>query len=79
MTAVKQKSFDGIKCDPLGAPSLIESIIGDGNEQKRDALLLKLLHTPHQPRPKREREKGKPAKCVSTGKSLNERGDTKSE
>lgn len=28
-----------------------------GAEQRRDALLLKLLKTPPQPRPKREREK----------------------
>ena len=40
-------------------------------KQRRDALLLKLLKTPPQPRPKRERDKSvqpKPSKARSTKK-----------
>ncbi len=40
-------------------------------DQRRDALLLSLLKTPPQPRPKRERLKPKPHKPRTTGgKSL---------
>ncbi len=34
----------------------------EGAEQRRDALLLNLLKTPPQPRPKRERDKSVPPK-----------------
>jgi hypothetical protein len=34
---------------------------GSNSEQRRDKLLLRLLKTPPQPRPKRERSKAKPA------------------
>jgi hypothetical protein len=38
-----------------------ESLAGQkDSERKRDELLLKLLRTPHQPRPKRERAKVMP-------------------
>lgn len=42
-------------------------------DQRRDALLLRLLKTPPQPRPKREVDKSKPV----TGKRLSKRGAPK--
>ena len=40
----------------------LDGDLGDEGAQRRDALLLKLLRTPPQPRPKRERGKKKPTR-----------------
>lgn len=46
--------------------------------QRRDALLLNLLKTPPQPRPKRERGKKKPRKQRGGGQSPDSSGPSKS-
>jgi hypothetical protein len=65
------RDFIGINhMKSLGKTEL--GIDSEESDNQRDSLLLKLLRTPHQPRPKRERVKGSsPAsKGVSTKGSL---------
>jgi len=46
---------------------------GSDDDQRRDELLLRLLKTPPQPRPKRERGKGKPTRNPASRASAGKR------
>jgi hypothetical protein len=68
--AVRPKAAKAHVAAPVKAPRA-QTVSQKDSEQQRDRLLLALLRTPPQPRPKRERDKAKLnyAKRAKTGKS----------